>query len=673
MSTNGSPDDKSNGSRLPGESLGDRTLRRILGQRRDLTDPHVLHKISLIAFLAWVGLGADGLSSSAYGPEEAFRALGQHHYLALALAGATAITVWILSASYSSIIAQFPTGGGGYVVASQLLGPKVGVVSGCALVVDYMLTISVSIASGGNAIFSFLPGTLHAWKMPAEVAAIAVLIALNIRGVKESVKILTPIFLIFLATHILLIGYSIGSHFDAIPEVSHRLKAEYSTGLATLGFGGMLLLFMRAYSLGGGTYTGIEAVSNGLQIMREPRVETGKRTMTYMAVSLALTASGILIAYLLLQTRPVETKTMNAVLAETAFGSWHLGGLPVGYWLVLVTLISEGLLLFVAAQAGFIDGPRVMANMAVDSFFPHRFAALSEQLTMQNGVLLMGGAALAMLFYTRGNIHILVVMYSINVFLTFTLSQLGMWRFWWPRRGGEQRRYHIFIHGLALIMCASILVITLFEKFSHGGWVTVVITTVFVLLCLSVHRHYGTIRSGLRQLDDILGSLPTVGPPNTNPMSPNAPTAVLLVSSFNGLGVHTLLSTLRFFPGLYKQFVFVSIAVVDSGHFKGREEIEALQKQTQEGLDKYIDLARRLGFPAEGVMGIGTEVVDEATKVCEGVAGRYPRATIISGKLVFRQERMFNRLLHNETPALIQRRLQWLGVPMVVLPVRVNV
>lgn len=672
MSPLGSPESPEN-PLLPGESFAERVQRKILGERRDVTDPHALHNISLIAFLAWVGLGADGLSSSAYGPEEAFRALGEHHYLALALALATALTVLILSASYSSIIQQFPTGGGGYVVASHLLGPRVGVISGCALVVDYVLTITVSIAGGGNAVFSFLPPAWAAWKFPAEVVTILLLIGLNLRGVKESVKVLTPIFLVFLATHALLIAYSIFTHADAVPRVARQLSREYSAGLSTLGLGGMLLLFLRAYSLGGGTYTGIEAVSNGLQIMREPRVTTGRRTMTYMAFSLALTASGILIAYLLLRTRPVDGKTMNAVLAEQAFGSWQLGGLPVGYWLVLVTMLSEGLLLFVAAQAGFIDGPRVMANMAVDSFFPHRFAALSERLSMQNGVLLMGLAALAMLFYTEGNIHVLIVMYSINVFLTFTLSQLGMSRFWWRRRAAEGRGYHIFIHGLALVMCAGILAITLFEKFGHGGWVTVGITTLFVLLCLRVRRHYDSIKKGLRSLDEILGAIPTSGPPNTKPLDPNAPTAVILVSSYSGLGVHSILSTFRFFPGLYKQFIFVSIAVVDSGHFKGREEIEALQRKTDEDVQKYVDLVRRLGFAAAGVTDIGTEVVEEAVQLCARVARQYPKATIISGKLVFRQERLFNRLLHNETPTLIQRRLQWLGVPMVVLPVRASV
>jgi amino acid transporter len=654
-------------------TIRERIERGLLGAPRDVTDRQVLHRMSLIAFLAWVGLGADGLSSSAYGPEEAFRALGEHTYLAIALAVMTAMTVLILSASYRNIIDEFPSGGGGYVVASQFLGPKAGVVSGCALIVDYILTITVSIAGGGNAVFSFLPAAVHRWKLPVEYAAIALLIILNLRGVKESVKVLLPIFVVFLATHALLIGAAFFAHLDSVPHVAARVSGGFSSGLATLGWTGMLLLFFRAYSLGGGTFTGIEAVSNGLQIMREPRAETGKKTMTYMAVSLAVTAAGILIAYLLLHTQPGAGKTMNALLAESVFGGWSVAGWGLGYWLVLLTMASEGMLLFVAAQAGFIDGPRVMANMAVDSFLPHRFAALSERLTMQNGVLLMGGAALAMLFYAKGNIHTLIVMYSINVFLTFTLSQLSMSRLWLRRRGHPRRRRSLSLHLVALVLCGTILTITVHEKFSHGGWVTVLITGVFVLLCFAIKAHYDGVRRGLRKLDEILGSLTTRGAPNRAPLDPNAPTAVLLVNGFNGLGVHTLLSTLRFFPGLYRQFVFVSVSVVDSGSFKGRDEMDALQRQTEGDLAKYVELARGLGFPAEAVTNIGTEVLDEATELCTRVARRYPKATIITGRVVFRKEHFLQGFLHNETPKLIQARLQWLGIPMVVLPVRASV
>jgi K+ transporter len=277
-----------------------------------------------------------------------------------------------------------------------------------------------------------------------------------------------------------------------------------------------------------------------------------------------------------------------------------------------------------------------------------------------------------MLFYTAGNIHTLIVMYSINVFLTFTLSQLSMTRFFLGH-GEPGRGRNLSLHLLALVMCATILAITVYEKFSEGGWLTVVITTVVVVLCLAIKAHYDRVRSGLRKLDEILGSLSTRGEPNEGPLDRNVPTAVQLVNGFNGLGIHTLLSTLRFFPGLYKQFVFVSVSVVDSGSFKGKEEVEALRRQTAEDLAKYVRVARRLGFPAEARTDVGTEVLDAATTLCTEVSKRFPKAMIVTGRLVFRKEAWFDRLLHNETPKMVQQRLQWLGVPMVILPVRVQV
>ena len=197
-------------------------------------------------------------------------------------------------------------------------------VSGCALMVDYVLTITISVAAGGDAIFSFLPPHLAHWKLPLEVVAIGFLVVLNLRGVKESVTLLAPIFLVFLVTHAVLIAGAIFSRVDEVHVVAAQVKDGLSSGVATLGLGGMLALFLRAYSMGAGTYTGIEAVSNGLPIMREPRVETGKRTMVLMAISLALTAGGILLGYLLLHVTPVPGKTMNAVLAERFAGDFHL-------------------------------------------------------------------------------------------------------------------------------------------------------------------------------------------------------------------------------------------------------------------------------------------------------------------------------------------------------------
>ncbi|HMK72842.1 MAG TPA: amino acid permease, partial [Myxococcaceae bacterium] len=402
--------------------------RFLVGSPRSVEDPHVFHKVSLVTLLAWVGLGADGLSSSSYGPEEMFRALGEHTSLAVGLALATAFTVLVISVSYSKIIEHFPYGGGGFIVATRLLGPGAGVVSGSALVIDYVLTITTSIAAGTEAVFSLLPPQWGAIKLGVELLVIAVLVVLNLRGVRESVTLLTPIFLIFLLTHAVLIFGALGSRLSEAGAVVAQVKTGYARDLSLLGAAGMLGLFLRAYSMGAGTYTGIEAVSNGLAIMREPKVATAKRTMALMAVSLALTAGGITVAYLLLHVSPVAGQTMNAVLTERFAGSFTVAGIQVGQGFLWLTLLSEALLLFVAAQAGFIDGPRVMANMSIDSWLPHRFAQLSDRLTMQNGVLLMGLASASALLYTRGNISTLVTLYAINVFLTFSLSQAAMCR-----------------------------------------------------------------------------------------------------------------------------------------------------------------------------------------------------------------------------------------------------
>jgi amino acid transporter len=647
-----------------------RFKRLIFGAPRDVEDPHTYHSMSLIALLAWVGLGADGLSSSSYGPDEAFRALGDHRALAIFLALATGITVLVISVAYSQIIKHFPFGGGGYVVASQLLGPRAGVVSGSALLVDYILTISVSIASGADAIFSFLPPGLHTWKLSAAVAAILLLVVLNLRGVKESVSILAPIFGLFLLTHVILIFGGIGSHLGEVPKVAHEVRTGLSNSLGQLGLFGLLAVFIKAYSMGGGTYTGIEAVSNGLQIMREPKVRTAQRTMVYMAISLALTAGGILVCYLLFHVLPEEGKTLNAVLLERFTDSWNVGGVDVGHAFLVITLVAEAALLFVGAQAGFIDGPRVMSNMAIDSWLPHRFAQLSDRLTMRDGVMLMGGASLVTLIYTNGDITALVTMYSINVFLTFSLSQLAMVKYW-VTRADVGRKRGLAIHGVALTLCLSILVGTVYEKGREGGWMTILVTSLLVVLCLVINRHYGKVKANLARLDSIMAALPThSGKPNPV-IDPAAHTAVLLVGSYGGLGIHQLLTVKRIFGDHFKGFIFLSVGVVDSATMKGVEEVDRIRLQTETALQQYVEAAHRLGLAADYRMEIGTEAVVVAEQLCLQVAKDFPRAVFFAGKLVFEREQFFQRLLHNETAYQIQRRLQFDGLNAMVLPVRV--
>jgi len=640
--------------------------RTIIGAKKNIEDPSIFHKIALIPVLAWIGLGADGVSSSSYGPPEAFVALGEHTYLAVFLALGTAFTVFIISYAYTRIIEHYPGGGGGYIVATHTISQRAGVISGSALLIDYMLTITVSIAACADAIFSFLPYSFQPYKLAVACLFIIILIEMNLRGVKESVMTLAPIFLVFIVAHALLLGYGIFAHAPQLGVVAEGFQSGLSSDLATVGMIGVLAIFLRAYSLGSGTYTGIEAVANGMQIMREPKVKTGKRTMGYMAFSLAILSGGLFLCYLLWNIHPVPGQTLNAVLATNVFSGWPLGG-----FLALVTILSEGALLFVAAQTGFIDGPRVMANMAIDSWLPRSFANLSERLTMTNGILLMGISALVLMIFSRGSIVFLVTMYAINVFITFSLSQFGMARFFYKNRANEKNwKQHIPIHIIGFVLCSTILVITIYEKIGEGGWFTLFLTAALVGLCFLIHGHYQKVTKGLRKLDTLLEVIPATGTKNTDPVNSHKMTAVQLVTGFHGFGVNTFYSIVKNFPGVYENIIFVSIAVVDSGTFKGSAEVTALSKSTKNSLMKYVDLAREMGFASDYRMDIGTDVVDLAVPLCKNIAKEFPNSTFFTGQIVFRHENPFQKILHNETAFAIQRRLQYSGITTVIMPVR---
>ena len=654
--------------------------RLVIGKSRDPLDPRIFHHVSLAAFLAWVGLGADGLSSSCYGPEEAFVTLGTHSHLAVFLAIAMIVTIAVISASYSQIISLFPSGGGGYLVATSLLGKGAGLVSGSALVVDYAMTIAMQVAACVAALCSLAGRVVpQGEQLVISLVLLAALIVLNLRGVKESVLVLLPIFILFLVTHALLIVFGIGSHAAAMPEVVAATARETRETWTALGGIGTLALLLRAFSMGGGTYTGIEAISNGLQILREPRVQTGRRTMVYMATSLSLTAGGLILCYLLAGVHRVPGRTLNAVLTEKlateAFGPGALAGA-----FLLMTLVAEGALLLVGGQAGFLDGPRVLSNMAIDSWVPHRFSLLSDRLVTQNGILVMGGAAFGILLYTGGSIDVIVVMYSINVFLTFSLSQLGMCVHWWKeRRGDEAWKRHLAINGLGLVLTTALLIATVMMKFREGGWVTVLITGSLVGLCLLIRRHYRSIRLLLKRTDDVLTTLKPPKPrdsgaiPKIEPPSRGTPTAVFLVSGFNGLGMHSFLNAQRYFPGYFKHCIFLSVGVVDSASFKGARELENLRRETERDLVRYVEFARGNGLAAEHHLSVGTDLLDELVDLCRQVKGDWDRPIFFMSKLVFPQENALNRLLHNPTPFALQRRLQMEGMHSVIMPIQSEV
>jgi amino acid transporter len=659
--------------------VADNTIKRLktflFGGARDPRDSRIFHQLSLVAFLAWVGLGSDGLSSSCYGPAEAFKALEGHPYLGIFVALGTGITIFIIAASYSHIIELFPSGGGGYLVASKLLSPRWGLVAGSALLIDYVLTITISIASGADAIFSFLPSQWHGYKLWFAVLGVLVLLVLNLRGIKEAVVPLVPVFLLFVLTHAFAILYAAVTHTFKFQEVYLATGQELTRSYSSLGLFGVVFLVMKAYSMGAGTFTGIEAVSNGLAILREPRVATAKRTMHYMAFSLSITVVGLMIAYLLYSVQGQPGKTLNAVLFEHMTASWSGNSGVIFVW---VTLLSEAILLFIAAQTGFLDGPRVLANMAIDRWFPTRFAMLSDRLVTKNGILLMGIASLLMMVASGGSVDLLIVLYSINVFITFSLSQLGMVKHWWQERKTEKKWLgKLSINGIGLLLTTFILVSVLMIKFEEGGWVTIIITGGLILFAMFIKKHYNKTLILLKRLDSMVVSVetaPRVGAGQKKKeaeFDPKAKTAAILVNGFNGLGLHTLFSVFRLFSGVYKNFVFVQVGSVDAGNFKGASEIENLGDHVAQETNRYVAYMNENGYYAEAFTKIGTDVVEEIEGMVPEITARFPNVVFFGGQLVFPEESFITRWLHNYIVFAVQRKLYMQGTPFIILPIRV--
>jgi amino acid transporter len=643
----------------------------LLGKALDPMKAETRHSLALVAFIAWVGLGADGLSSSAYGPEEAFKALGTHGHFGLYLAIATAVTVFIISLAYNQIIELFPTGGGGYRIATVLIGPHAGLVSGAALIVDYVLTIAISVASGVDALFSLLPVSAQAYKLTLELVTVVLLLWMNLRGAKESIKILLPIFMGFVVTHVVVIVYGLLVHVAGIPALVPDTLMETRKMAGETSWLFTIALLLKAYSLGGGTYTGIEAVSNNVNSLVEPRVRTGKMTMLYMAFSLAFTAGGIILLYLLWNARPVEGQTLNAVVFNTIFN--HMGLHDAKLALALsTTLAFEAGLLLVAANTGFLGGPSVLANMAADSWVPHKFRYLSTRLVTQNGVMVMGIAAFALLLWSAGKVDLLVVLYSINVFLTFSLSLAGLCLYWLKQKKAGQRWFgRMLLSVIGLLVTASILVVTVIEKFNEGGWMTILITTLVIAICLVVRAHYQDTKEKIRTVDKVFAGQPFGS--RTQPVTPdpNDQTAVFIVGNSRGGGLHALLWVQRMFPAHFKNFIFLNARTVDSHAYGGDGALEQMRTEANSTLKFFVDFCQSHGMASASTLGFGIDVVDEVTRLCEATNAEYPNSIFFTSKLIFESDNWFTRLLHNQAALAIQRRLHFEGLQMVILPMKV--
>lgn len=644
-------------------------FRFIIGKPFNPLDQKIQRKIALSAFLAWIGLGADGLSSACYGPEQAFLSLGSYQSLAFYLAIAIALSVFIISFAYNQVIELFPSGGGGYKVATKLLGKYPGLVAGSALIVDYVLTIVISIVSAVEAAFSLLPLSWQPYKIFVDGGLIILLTLLNLRGMKESIRILMPIFLGFVLSHLAIIVYGLLHHGTMITAVYQQANHDISRIYLQSGLIFLVALFIRAYSLGGATYTGLEAVSNNVNHLSEPRVTTGKLTMFYMALSLSVTAGGILFLYLLWQVAPVPGMTLNAVVFDKVLGAGEFD--HAFLWLLLM---FEAGLLFVSANTGFLGGPAVLANMAIDNWVPRRFRNLSSRLVTQNGVLLFGLGAIVVLIGTQAHVTYILVLYSVNVFIAFSVSLIGLCRHWWQERIAQPSNwYRLALAFIAAIICSSILVILVATRFFHGGLTALLITGSVVICCWQIKNYYQSVSKKFKRADKLLvQKLETEEPQEIPAFIPGAPTAVLFIGKSIGVGMHTLLWVYRLFPKYFKNFIFVSVGIIDVQNYGASQQFSSLQHRLKRNLDHFVKFAHNHGNAAYAIIDYGTDTVEKLTEIAKKLHEENPQCLFFASNLVFSSINWFFRKLHNETAYAVQRKLHLQGIMMVILPMNLD-
>ncbi|MCL5045255.1 MAG: APC family permease [Actinobacteria bacterium] len=454
------------------------TLKRIL-VGAPLSTAQAAHE-RLTNFKALAVLSSDALSSVAYATEEILLVMVLAGSTGLAwslpIAGFITVVLTILIFSYRQTIHAYPSGGGAYTVAKDNLGVYSGLTAGAALLIDYVMTVSVSVASGVAALTSAFP-VLYEHRVILGLAAIAIVTLANLRGVRESGTIFAAPTYLFIGSLALLTMTGIVRYafLGAGPAAAPPPQPVQAL---------TLLLILRAFASGCSALTGVEAISNGVQVFRAPEARNAARTLLYMGVTLLSLFLGVSVLAHFYGVVPKEGETVVSQIARQVFGDGPL------YYLVQATTT---LILILAANTSFADFPRLASLIARDGFLPNQLAYRGDRLVFSNGIVFLGAISSLLIVIFRGDTHALIPLYAVGVFLSFTLSQTGMVVHWYKlRTPGWQRS--AFINGLGAVTTAIALAIIGATKFIHGAWLVIVLIPVLVYFFHIVHGHYSQFK-----------------------------------------------------------------------------------------------------------------------------------------------------------------------------------
>jgi amino acid transporter len=427
--------------------------------------------------LALAVFASDPLSSVAYATEEILLVLllagsaALSYSIPIALGIATLLAVVVIS--YRQTVAAYPQGGGAYLVAKDNLGVLPALVAAAALLVDYVLTVSVSVVAGIAALTSAVPA-LHRYRVVLSILAVAGIALGNLRGVRESGRLFAAPTYFFVVSILVMVGYGlVGAIFHWLPEAPYEPHPPGLEGLS-------LFLLLRSYAAGCTALTGVEAVSNGVQALKPPEGRNAQTVMTWLGVISITMFLGI--TYLAYDFGIVAggDETVVSKIAHRVFGD----GVP--YYAVQTATL---LILVLAANTSYADFPRLSSILARDRFVPRQFANQGDRLVFSNGILVLSGFAVLLIVVFGGDTHALLPLYAVGVFMSFTLSQTGMVRRWLRLRDAGWQ-WRVWVNGIGAAVTGVVLLTLAVTKFVEGAWIVVLVVPILVAIFLVMHRHY---------------------------------------------------------------------------------------------------------------------------------------------------------------------------------------
>ena len=464
----------------------DRTLRFLIGKRLE-TEAEGEERVGVATGLPI--LASDNISSSAYATEEAMRVLALAGTAALALTMPIALAVVFVLAivilSESRVIRAYPNGGGSYLVARENHGVIAGLVAASALLIDYVLTVAVSTAAGVAAISSFVP-ELHDYRVVAGVVLIAVLAVGNLRGVREAGLLFAAPTYAYMFAMFGLLGFG----FFRMASGDIPAPAAPPEPFPAAGVPLMLLLVLRAFASGSVGLTGSEAVANGVPSFRRPETRNAVITLVLMGSVFSVVFLGVTYLTTTIGIQPDlgEHETVNSMLTRSIVGA----GTPFYY----VVQVTTAVILLLAANTGFTGFPRLASVLANDRFMPRHFADVGSRLAFNTGIVALALLACVILVAFDGSVTNLVPLYTIGVFLAFTLSQSGLVRRW-RRLRNPGWRLSVVINSVGTVVTGTVLLVVGYTKFEKGAWMVIVLIPLISAVLYGIHRHYQNVQDAL--------------------------------------------------------------------------------------------------------------------------------------------------------------------------------